>query len=419
MPILFIREVNFWAIEQTRGSEVMDYGTFFITNIATVTAFTVCMTLLALYNRRVKGMGWFAGGLAVGLVKLILQGLDGNVPTVLSSMVANELYLVSFMMQFMGLRWFVLRKPMRSRWPWMAIALVLTTYTILYLERIPYSGNVTNSTFIAICGASAWILFKYGQAPFVAVSRTSAVILCGEGIVATYRAVLTNLRYMRPWEIVHARTDPRWLYSLASMAFLAIFMVMCDLWFLVTELQSELAEQARTDYLTGAMNRRAMDETAEREVSRSLRYSHPLSMIVIDIDNFKRLNDTRGHAAGDRVLWVFACRVKKMLRATDLLARTGGDEFAILLPDTSAAVGRITAERLKQAVAALEVPFETGPIKFTVSAGVAELDPKRGNWEEMMRRADEAMYKIKQHGRNAVAARLAESESCVLAPKLW
>jgi diguanylate cyclase (GGDEF)-like protein len=395
----------------------MDYGTFFFTNIATVAVFTVCITLLACYNRRVKGMGWFAGGLMVGLVKLILQGLDGKVPTVLSSMVANELYLISFIMQLMGLRWFVLRKPMQSRWPWIAVALIVTTYTVLYLEKIPYSGNVTNLPFVVVCGISAWILLKHGHAPFAAVSKVAAVILCGEGGVAAYRLVLTNLHYMRPWETLHAQTDPRWLYSLAGMAFLTIFMVMCYLWFLVTEMNRELAEQARTDYLTGAMNRRAMEEAILREVSRSIRYGHPLCMVMIDVDNFKRLNDSLGHAAGDLALQAFARQVKAMLRRPDLLARTGGDEFTILLPDTPATVGKTAAERVRKAIEALEIPFETGPVKFTVSAGVAELDSAQGNWEEMMRRADEAMYESKQHGRNSVAARLPDSETRPQAPE--
>jgi len=394
----------------------MDYGTFFFSNIATAIVFAVCITLLALYNRRVEGMRWFAGGQVVGLVKLILQGLEGKVPPVLSSMTANELYLISFLMQLMGLRWFMLRQPMRSRWPLTATTLVLAVYTVMFLARIPYGGNLVNLPFVAVCGVSAWILIKHSRAPFIAVSRVSAVILCGEGIVAAYRAVLTNLRYMRPWETVHAQTDPRWLYSLAGMAFLATCMVMCYLWFLMTELGRELAEQARTDYLTGTLNRRAMEEAAVREVERSIRYRHPLCMIVVDIDKFKHLNDSLGHAAGDRVLQAFAHHVKAMLRRPDLLARMGGDEFTILLPDTPGEISKIVAKRIKRTIEDLEVPFATGPIKFSISAGVAELDPAQGSWEDMMRRADQAMYEIKQHGRNSVAAHLPESEPGVLSP---
>jgi diguanylate cyclase (GGDEF)-like protein len=179
-------------------------------------------------------------------------------------------------------------------------------------------------------------------------------------------------------------------------------MVMCDLWYLVTELGRVLAEQARTDSLTGALNRRAMEEAALRETARSMRHGHGLCMIVLDVDNFKQLNDTRGHAAGDLALQALVSQVQPMLRGNDLLARTGGEEFTILLPDTPAAQGIIAAERVRQAIEALEVPFEDEPIRFTVSAGVSQFDPTQGGWESMMRRADSAMYEAKEHGRNAV-----------------
>ncbi|MGA3009751.1 MAG: GGDEF domain-containing protein [Terracidiphilus sp.] len=387
----------------------MDYGTLFFANIATVTVFAVCLSLLAWYNRRVTGIAWFAAGLIVGLAKLILQGLEGKVPTVFSDMPANELYLISFMLQLMGLRWFVVRKPMRSRWPWIAIGLVLVVYTIMFFLRIPYSGNVINIPFVAVCGASAWILFKHGRRPFTAVSRVSAVILCGAMCVAAYRAALTNLIYHRPWETFHAQTDPRWMYSLAAMAFLATFMVMCYLWFLVTELGRELAVLARTDPLTGALNRRAMEEAALRETARSIRYGHPLCMVMIDMDNFKHLNDTRGHTAGDCALQEFVRQVKAMLRRPDLFARTGGDEFTILLPDTAESAGILTAERVRQAIEALEIPLRNESIKFTVSVGVAQFDPAHGGWEGMIRRADAAMYEAKEHGRNSVAAQFLEA----------
>jgi diguanylate cyclase (GGDEF)-like protein len=384
----------------------MDYGTYFFTNIASVLVFTICISLLAWHNRSVKGMQWFAGGMIVGLIKLILQGLEGKVPAI-CGMIANELYLVSFSMQFMALHWFVVRKPMNLRWPLTALGTIFTVYTVMYFGHIPYGGNVTNIPFVTLCGASAWMLFRYGKGPFTGVSRVTAVILLGDMAVSGYRAILTNFRYMRPWETVDAHTDPRWVYSLAGMAFLAAFMVMCALWFLVTELQRELAEQARTDPLTGAMNRRAMEEAALRETSRSIRFGYPLCMIMIDIDNFKHLNDTRGHAAGDHALKALVAEVKGMLRIQDLLARTGGEEFAVLLPDTPAPAGVLAAERIRLAVEALEVPFEGGTIKFTISAGVAQLDPA-GGFEGMMRLADEAMYDSKEHGRNLVSARLTE-----------
>ena len=381
---------------------MINYGTFFFTNIVSVTVFTACLCLLAWRNRAVTGLRWFAGGMVVGLVKLVLQGLDDKISATLSEMVAQELYLVSFVMQFLGLRWFVQRKPLHSRWPFVVIGLALVAYTILFLNRVPYSGNVINIPNILVCGVAAWVLFKNGRGPFAAVARVTALVLVADAVVMTIRAILTDLYYKHADQTERALTDWKWVYSLAAMAFLATCMVMCMLWFLVTELSKELAEQARTDPLTGAMNRRAMEDTALRETTRSIRYGHLPCMIVLDIDDFKHINDTLGHAAGDAVLQALVHQIKPMMRVNDVLARTGGEEFTILLPNTTASAGIVAAERVRQSVEALEVPFEDEIIRFTISAGVAQLDPAQGGWEGMMRRADAAMYEAKECGRNTV-----------------
>jgi diguanylate cyclase (GGDEF)-like protein len=382
---------------------VINYGTFFFTNIVSVTVLTVSLCLLAWNNRKVTGMKWIAAAMVVGLIKLVLQGLEGQIPEILSSMLALQLYLIAFILQMIGLRWFVVRKPMQ-RVPWLlvVIGLLLAIYTWMFLHKIPHSNDVLNVPFVIVCGMSAWILLKHGRGPFTAVSRVGAVILIGDMIVSAYRGVLTSLSFL-PWELVNVKTDPRWMYSLAAMAFLATCLVMCVLWFVVTELSKELAEQARTDPLTGALNRRAMEESALRETTRSIRYGHLPCMIVLDIDHFKHLNDTRGHAAGDAALQALVNQIKPMMRVNDVLARTGGEEFTILLPNTTASAGIMAAERVRQTVEALEVPFfEDEPIRFTISAGVAQLDPAQGGWEGMMRRADAAMYEAKESGRNSV-----------------
>jgi diguanylate cyclase (GGDEF)-like protein len=383
----------------------MDYGTLFISNIASMTVFTACVTLIALYNRRVIGMRWFAGGLIVELIKLILQGLDGKTYPILSDMVANELFLIFITMQMIGLCWFLNRKPFRRRWLFIVIGLLLVAYTILFLFHFSYSGNVINLPFVAICGFSGWILLKSGHGPFTSVSRVTAVVLFCEMAVAAYRMGLTNLRYMRPWETAHATTDPRWLYSLAAMFFLITLMVMCYLWFLFTELQSELTELALTDPLTGAMNRRALEDAAQREAARSMRAGHLFSMIMLDIDNFKHVNDTSGHAAGDRVLQAIVREIKNILRIHDLIARTGGEEFTLLLPDTAGSEALVVAERVRKTIEALEEPFEGSILKITLSLGVSQFDMTNGGWEGMMRRADLAMYDAKEHGRNLVSVR--------------
>jgi diguanylate cyclase (GGDEF)-like protein len=383
----------------------MHYGTFFFANIVSVTAFTLCIGLLALWNRRIVGMRWFAAALVAGLIKLVLQGLEGHAPASFS-MVANELYLLSFFMQYLGLRWFVVREPMRDHWPTVAIGLTLALYTTLFFAHVPYSGNVLNIPFVILCALSAHLLLREGQPPFTVISRLTAAVLLATMAVSTYRAVLTNLCYRRPWETFHAHNDPRWLYSLALMAFLATLMTLCQLGFLVAELQRELAEQARTDSLTGALNRRAIEDAALRETARSLRHGSSLCMIMIDVDNFKMLNDKHGHIAGDRALQALARTVQSILRVSDFFARTGGEEFAILLPGADADAAFNIAERIRTAIALHDIPYETGPLHITVSIGLTLLAAPDDTWEAMMRRADAAMYEAKHRGRNQVSTLL-------------
>jgi len=201
----------------------------FFTNIVSVTVFTACLCLLAWRNRTMTGLRWFAGGMVVGLVKLVLQGLEDKIPAIFSDMVAQELYLVSFVMQLLGLRWFVVRKPVRTRWPFVVIGIALVVYTILFLNRVPYSSNVINIPNIMVCGVAAWILFKNGRGPFAAVARVTAMVLSGDALVMTFRAILTNLYYKQADLTDRGHADPKWVYSLAGMAFLASCMVMCVL----------------------------------------------------------------------------------------------------------------------------------------------------------------------------------------------
>ncbi|MFZ4285223.1 sensor domain-containing diguanylate cyclase [Variovorax sp. HJSM1_2] len=185
----------------------------------------------------------------------------------------------------------------------------------------------------------------------------------------------------------------------------------------IAEINHKLAEQnsllqglntalellASTDALTGLANRRTLMEVGAKECKRTARFEHPLSVLMVDIDSFKSVNDNWGHLVGDRVICAVAdtCRLR-VRQGVDTVARLGGEEFVIILPETSGANAEVLAESLRKEAQHLRVDDDAGtPVPFTVSIGVASL--ARGqSFEQLLNSADKALYKAKQKGRNLV-----------------
>lgn len=167
------------------------------------------------------------------------------------------------------------------------------------------------------------------------------------------------------------------------------------------EANRHLHDLAHTDALTGLGNRRHFDAQAQREVARALRHRQPLCLMLFDVDRFKNINDTYGHDVGDKVLQALSKSAQQQLREHDLLARIGGEEYAVLLPDTGPAEALLAAERLRCAISECRVVIdEKTVVQCTVSLGVCELSDSASDLDAMMKAADEALYQAKQGGRN-------------------
>ena len=168
-------------------------------------------------------------------------------------------------------------------------------------------------------------------------------------------------------------------------------------------LELELERQAHTDYLTGLNNRGNFMALAEGELARAIRYGSDLSILMMDIDFFKKINDTYGHKVGDTVLKKLAEISVETLRTVDIIGRVGGEEFTILLPMTAKDAAIEVAERLREAIAAVRIPLESGQsLSFTVSIGVTSLITKDNNMDQLLHLADTALYGAKNSGRNKV-----------------
>ncbi|MET3106664.1 diguanylate cyclase (GGDEF)-like protein [Oxalobacteraceae bacterium GrIS 2.11] len=167
-------------------------------------------------------------------------------------------------------------------------------------------------------------------------------------------------------------------------------------------LQMDLQQQATHDPLTNVFNRRALTTLAERDIARSNRRGTLISVLMIDADHFKKINDAYGHAVGDAVLVAIAGKIQTGLRTEDVLARFGGEEFLVMLPDTSLKHACEVAERIRIAVSNIALPVLPEEHRFTVSIGVAERRGVQQSFDELVEMADQALYQAKKNGRNKV-----------------
>ena len=185
---------------------------------------------------------------------------------------------------------------------------------------------------------------------------------------------------------------------------LAVLFILCGAYALwhQRELLKRISRMAETDPLTGVPNRRQVIEMGQRLMMRCYQDSRPYAMLLLDLDGFKQINDRHGHTAGDKALCSVAQALRRNLRPGDHLGRYGGEEFAVILPDTDTDEAGRVAERLRAAVAGLEPDWASGAARVTLSGGIAFATPGRSDFSQLMVRADQALYRAKNAGRNRI-----------------
>ncbi len=177
----------------------------------------------------------------------------------------------------------------------------------------------------------------------------------------------------------------------------------------LAEANERLRVLANTDALTGLASRRFFLESFEIEFRRSRRYRHPLSVAMIDVDHFKRVNDTYGHDVGDKVLQSLAKILLRELRIVDRVGRLGGEEFVVCLPETDLKAAKTVCDRLLASVRGEHVNAGSERIQFTISIGLTEMSPDMGNPQSLVKRADDLLYEAKQAGRNRIEMQASRS----------
>ena len=167
-------------------------------------------------------------------------------------------------------------------------------------------------------------------------------------------------------------------------------------------LQAQLAEQAMRDPLTGCFNRRVLSDTLPIELARARREGYPISIVMLDIDHFKTINDTYGHAAGDQTLQVLGNILRTAFREGDHVYRMGGEEFLVILPGVEAATAALRLNHLRETVENIQLPFEGLSVHITLSIGISVYPNNGATLDDLINKADKALYKAKDAGRNRV-----------------
>lgn len=378
---------------------MIDVHTLYLACLVSQATFALTLTLLAWSDRRTKGVIWLAIACAMQFVWTTSRTFGPARSDGVLEAAGGCLLVVLFSMVYMGFRWFVVRQELPSRlWP---VLVGVSLLLIVVLSRIdPFLATVL-SRFVGLSiGISVVVMLWRPRITALRMpARVCALLLASLMLIMVVRMAAN--RPIERWAAagkeslltIYSREATMIEVTLLSFSFIVLF---------VKETDRRLQEETRTDSLTGLWNRRAMEEAAMREVGLAIQSKAPLALLMMDLDCFKDLNDTFGHALGDRALRAVGSVLLTATGSEDQTARMGGEEFAVLLPGRSLEEAAEVAERLRVTIGDLRLHETEYSASVTVSIGVSVLRDGEYGWTEMLCRADDALYRAKRQGRNRV-----------------
>lgn len=334
-----------------------------------------------------------------------LLGLRGSIPDVLSIVLANPLLTASVSLLYLAIGELE-RTPRRSSMVYGPPAVVLCTF-IYYGALVPNfairSAVLAGVAAFQMLVCASQLLRRARQRRLITHVLTGvAFLLCGAVLTVRTFDALLRPRSNDPSMLFHA--DPAqqvfFLLMFVTVYLLSFgFVLMCN-----ESFNEELMRLATLDSLTERFNRRTIEDLARREAARSRRGRLPLSVAILDLDHFKRINDTFGHPAGDAALRHVGELLQGLLRSHDLLGRYGGEEFLVVMPETDEPQAAVVAERLRSEVERAVLALTNAEVRLTTSIGVAQFAYDGDSFDAALRNADEALYAAKALGRNCVVA---------------
>lgn len=387
----------------------MDLRTLLFANLVLQVS---CALGLSFMGRRVpgfRGLSWFAVAYACAAVGAlgVVQGDAYHFGWL--AVAGRCIALLSAVLLTQGVAEYSLPGSSALGWGWFLLA-VCGASEVYFLVHGP-AGAI--SGVVAFCVAFAaqitiavMLLYAHEQPAERAACRFAAVLLSSVAALFLIRALSVPVRLNA---VTLLSADAMRFGGVAIYMLLSVALAFAFVWMVTARLRHQLETQARIDALTGVLNRGALEIVVAGEMAACRSRSVPLTVLALDLDRFKNLNDQFGHGAGDAMLVAAARLLSRCVRDTDMVARFGGEEFIVVLSGRTAARGLEIAERLRERIAALEVIYEGYTLGVTASFGVSTMRPGDG-WNDLLRRADRGLYRAKQAGRNRVSLDEPEAE---------
>ncbi len=377
----------------------LDVNTLFLVTIYVEAILGLLLLFAWFQNAQIRAVAWWGCANLMRASSVVLFGMYGDVSEVVSIDLANAMLFLAYAVTWTGARVFDGRKPL-------PIYLVAGPVVWVVVSHLPTFTDALDLRFLLASGiitAYTWLTayeFWRGRSERL-VSRWPAIfVLFAHGSLFLLR---TPLAAMLPWSPTNQVFESVWLTVLSfetllfTIAIAFIFLAMAKE---RTEYRHKTA--AMVDPLTGIANRRSFLNDSTELMRRRSAHPCPIAVLLIDLDHFKSINDRFGHAVGDRVLQIFAERAKETIRASDLVGRLGGEEFAVVLYNASQEKALALAEQVRCAFAEATAEVDGCPVAATLSIGVVLNQDAALDLPELLAQADQALYEAKERGRNRV-----------------
>lgn len=358
------------------------------------------LTALWIIHRDMRGVAYWAAGAACITIGMFFVLMGGMLPLPLYIVAANMSIFTGMILTWFGIEVFFDRPlPYRAG----AAIVAVLAFGLIYFTVIDLTTRPRLTFLIAVYAVLSALRAHAILRDLRPQTRFSQILAA---VPLALQSLFSLGLAMAAWHTsppeLPSTLPPMAGWILLVPMLLSLMVVFTAVLLVNQTIAARLKDMARSDPLTSALTRRAMEETAESEIARSRRHHLPLSLLLLDLDHFKRINDQHGHPAGDAMLRQFAEVVRQCLRREDVFGRLGGEEFCTLLPNTPLDGACQLAERIRHAVATHGMEAGGRPLSLTVSIGVAGLGEHGNAWHELVQHADAALYRAKDAGRNLV-----------------